>query len=98
MNPQGMMFDEWREKVGISRTACSRYRGTIINGRPMLTVSGNINGLLFITPEEDELFWRRARAGEFAKIVKTPGKHDTTIVDLEDVPPRARRRKGRKGR
>lgn len=89
------MLDLWREEVGLGRTTVARYRNTIVNGSPMLVVAGNINGYLFITPEEQELFWKRARAGEFAKTIKTPGKNDTTVTDLEDAPPKARRRRGR---
>lgn len=67
MTPAGIMFDAWCAEVGVGRKTAFRWRQTIIGGEPMLVVAGSINGRLFITAAEDERFWARARAGEFAR-------------------------------
>lgn len=57
----GMAFDRWLESIGRSKTAGYRWieLGMI---QPI-----NILGKFFVTREEDERFWQRAKAGDFAQ-------------------------------
>jgi hypothetical protein len=57
----GMEFLYWLAKIGKSRATGYRWRA---EGR-LHTV--NIDGKLFITQQEIDRFWTRAKAGEFAK-------------------------------
>jgi predicted site-specific integrase-resolvase len=70
MNPAtfaagGMSLQKWCEQVGIDRITAYRWR---IAG--MLQCSANILGNLYLTREDDETFWKRARAGEFTRELK----------------------------
>ena len=70
MNPApfpvgGMALPRWCELVGIDRVTAYRWR---LAG--MLRCSANILGNLYLTRADDETFWERARAGEFARELK----------------------------
>lgn len=57
----GMEFSLWLAKVGLSRPTGYRYR------RDKKIVTYNLEGRQFILTEEIVRFWRRVKAGEFAK-------------------------------
>lgn len=57
----GVDFDLWLSRIGRSRSTGHRWRSR----RWVEPI--NIDGHWFITEEEIERFWCRAKAGEFAK-------------------------------
>jgi hypothetical protein len=57
----GMEFALWLSKLGLSRPTGYRYR------RDGKVVTHNVEGREFILTEEISRFWRRVKAGEFAK-------------------------------
>ena len=57
----GITFDRWLETVGRSRETGWRW----VQAGMLAPV--NILGKHFITREEDQRFWRRAKAGEFSR-------------------------------
>jgi predicted site-specific integrase-resolvase len=61
----GMTFDRWLESIGRSRVTGWRW----VELGMLQTV--NINGKNYITREEDERFWQRAKAGEFAQEIQS---------------------------
>lgn len=58
----GIAYREWLRRLGVSRETGIRWMA-----KKIITPSVNVQGKHYLTDQDIETFWERAKEGEFAK-------------------------------